>query len=87
MKPIKTYRECCDTTVQKMGVGMTYTPNSIETEAAELYAAQFRTERLTDEQIDAMFPLHNSSGDYLQYNAARREAARTIRDLIQGGGK
>jgi hypothetical protein len=48
-------------------------------EAMVLYASQFRTERLTNEQIDAMFPI-TINECYL----ARRIAARQIRDLLQG---
>jgi len=39
----------------------------------------FRTERLTDEQIDAMFPESMVERYYTQ-----RQAARQVRDLLQG---
>jgi len=99
MEPIKTaqeqfdeelYNKCLSKTMAEPGKCFVYSESMVShRRAAELYVqeklAQFRTERLTNNQIDAMWPLHNSSGDYLQYNAARREAARTVRDLIQGG--
>lgn len=40
----------------------------------------------TDEQIDELYPIYNSSGTFLDYNACRREAAKQIRDMMLGGG-
>jgi hypothetical protein len=55
------------------------------TDLLKAYAAQFQQPRLTNEQIDAMYPLDDTI-DWQSYTHTKRQAARQVRDLLQGKG-
>jgi len=85
---MKTPEECLIETLERKRYEKYGAPTMVSFEravkAAELYAAQFRTERLTNEQIDAMY---NEAKYGIDDAIVFRVVARQVRDLLQGKGR